>query len=83
MAVETEKLGLNEYTHEGTTATATPVTPKATPAAAATVKVNGATNKATPNKHVSPTKVRTQAALSWSCDSTYAGRAKGHTKDKK
>ena len=64
MAVEMEKLGLNEYTHEGTAATtissAAPITPKAIPAAAPqAAKVNGATNKATPKKPAAPpTKVR-------------------------
>ena len=63
LAVETEKLGLNEYTHEGTSATTTNAA-KAAPAAPPVAKVNGAAIKATPKKPVAkvsvpPTKVRT------------------------
>ena len=63
LAVETEKLGLNEYTHEGTSAT-TKNAAKAAQAAPPVAKVNGSAIKATPKKPVAkvsvpPTKVRT------------------------
>ena len=61
MAVETEKLGLNEYTHAGTSATTTnpvAVAPKAAPANTSTPKVNGAANPKKPAAKVAATPAK-------------------------
>ena len=66
MAVETEKLGLNEYTHQGTSATTTnsvAVTPKAAPADASAPKVNGATNPKKPAAKVAATPAKVSSRV--------------------
>ena len=59
MAVETEKLGLNEYTHEGAAATTTtPVAVEVAPANASAPKVNGAANPKKPAAKVAATPAK-------------------------